>query len=550
MNYFKINILITCLIAFSSIYAQKEDEGNLGSEDIIVIKAYEARISDAKKINTYPSTKEVEIEKQKLNYKTPEKKIELEYPAHQVRPLAMPKIKYEKYLNSYVKLGFGVHIGDDRAYLSPLAEIVYNNNETKNLTYGAHYKHFSAWGGELSSQKFRNEDARVYAKYFLKKMEIGADLNFKQDVDFFFGHSSDTTLAKSIRQAGHNYGVNIFAKNASYVKDGIDYNQKIGFNYFADAHNINEWVINYEGIITKTFKNLHNLDIMSGIDISNYIPTNRDDEEREIFKLGAAYTFNDDNWKLKAGIDFAVGEVAEDKNFDFYPIIYTEKRLYKHMLIFYSSWSRVLKINTYRNMISENPYINLNPKVKNSRVEDRIVGFKGTHKKINYNARFTNKVITDMPLYLNDTSNTRRFNVVYEKVLKVYNINAEVGFSWTKNFKTQLTVDYRLYEPTFLEKAWHLPALNTNLSATYNLKNKFFIDFEFYALMGAWAKNKVGKAEIINGTADINLGINYKYSKNLFIFIKLNNLAHSKQTKFYNYNNYGFNGMLGAKFEF
>lgn len=547
LKYITFLFVATCSVVFS----QDSNDDGLGSEDIIVIKEYEARIADAKKIVINPTTKEVEIEKQKLDYDMSEKLIKLEYPAHKVKPLAMPKNKREKFLSSYAKLGFGINIGDfGRVYMSPLAEIVYNNNETENLVYGAHYKHSSAWGGKVMTQKFRNEDARVYAKYFLKSVEMGLSVNFKQNVDYYYGNASDSTEAKSIRQAGQNFGADLFLKNAKFKKNGIDYNQKVGFNYFTDAHNGKEWYIAYDGIFTKNFKNLHNLDVILGADVSNYIPTSRDDNEREIIKIGAAYTFNDDNWKLKAGINFAFGEVAIGKQFDFYPLIYTEKRLYKHALIFYTSWSRTLKLNTYKNFIAENPAIYIDPILKNSRVEDRIAGFKGAFKNLTYNARFTNKIVRDMPLYVNDSTNTSRFDVVYEKTLFVYNINAEVGFNWTKYFKTQLTVDYRIFEPTFEEKAWNLAALDLNLSASYNLKNKIFFDLELYALLGAWAKNKEGKAEILKGTVDINLAVNYKYSKNLSMFIKLNNLAHSKQARYYNYNDYGFNGLIGAKFEF
>lgn len=200
--------------------------------------------------------------------------------------------------------------------------------------------------------------------------------------------------------------------------------------------------------------------------------------------------------------------------------------------------------------MTENPYINTNPILKNSRIEDRIAGFKGSYKTFTYNARFSNKVVKDMPLYVNDTLNMSKFNVVYEKVLYVYNINAEMGFNFNKNFSTQLSFDYRIFEPTFEEKAWHLIPLTTNLSATYAIKNQYFLGLEFYASMGAWAKNELGQAQKIKGTADINVRFDYKYSKNLSMFIKLNNLAHSKQTRFYNYTDYGFNGMLGAKLEF
>lgn len=551
MNKLKY-ITFLFVATFSVAFSQDTNDGDgLGSEDIIVIKEYEARIADAQKLENSPTTKEVEIEKQRLEYETPEKMVELEYPAHTVKPLAMPKIKKEKFLTSYAKLGFGVQLGDfGNVFMSPLAEIVYNNNETENLVYGAHYKHFSAIGGTDKSQKFRNEDARIYAKYFMKTVEMGLSAHFNQNVDYYYGNGSDSTEASTIRQAGHNYGTDLYFKNAAFQKSGIDYNQKLGFNYFTDAHSGKEWYFDYDGIFTKTFKNLHNLDVKLGANVSNYIPTVGDDLEREVMKVGAAYTFNDDNWKLKAGIDFGIGEVAADKQFDFYPTIYTEKRLYKHVLIFYSSWSRILKYNTYKNFIAENPAIYINPELKNSRVEDRIAGFKGTFKNLTYNARFTNKVIRDMPLYVNDATNISRFDIVYEDMLFVYDINAEVGFNWTKALKTQLTMDYRLYEPTFEEKAWNLPALDLNLSATYNLKNKIFFDLEFYTLLGAWGRNELGEAEKLKGTADLNLGVNYKFSKNLSMFIKLNNLAHSKQTRYYNYNDYGFNGLIGAKFEF
>ncbi len=547
----KLTYIVLLSLGFVATGFAQDGEG-LGSENIIVIKEYEARIADAQKINTKPTTQEVDVEKQELQYDVPEKLLDLEYPAHTVKPLAMPKVKPIKYHNSYARLGFGVHLGENKkVYYSPLAEIVYNNNETKNLVYGAHYKHFSALAAKSALQKFRNEDAKVYVQYFMKKVEMGLDLNFKQNQDFYYGLPADTVIeAKQIRQTVTNYGANLYFKNAGVNDLALDFDNKLGFNFLTDAYKGNEWFLEYDGSVTKTFKNLHTLDVGLGAHFSNYIPTTKDDLEREIFNIGAAYTFNDDNWKLKAGIDVAFGEVAHDKQFDFYPVIYTEKKLYKQHLIFYSSWRRDLKINSYQTLLAANPYININPELRNSRIEDRIAGFKGSIKNFTYNARFSNKVIKDMPLFVNDTLNMNRFDVVYEDVMFVYNINAEVGFSWTKNFRTQLSFDYRIYDPVFEAQAWHLPSLNTNLTASYKINNQFFLDLEFYALAGAKARNIDGEVEKLKGTADINLGFNYKYSKNLSMFIKLNNLAHSKQTRFYNYQNFGFNALIGAKFEF
>ena len=57
-------IAIIFLLGFTGLNAQTTDDDGLGSEDIVVIKEYEARIADAQKINTKPTTQEVDVEKQ------------------------------------------------------------------------------------------------------------------------------------------------------------------------------------------------------------------------------------------------------------------------------------------------------------------------------------------------------------------------------------------------------------------------------------------------------------------------------------------------------
>lgn len=553
MNNIKYIALFLSCIALQAMAQDNTEENTLGSEDIIVIKEYEARIADAQKLEKAPNTKAVKVEKQAQKYIITEKLLPLKYPAHEVRPLAKPKVKPLKYLDSYAKLGLGLHFGENKKiYFSPLAEIVYNNDDVKNLIFGGHYKHFSALAGKKASQKFRTENAQIYAQYFLKNVEMSAKVHFKQNEDFYYGYPLDTVReSKQIRQTINRFGSDIVVQNAKINKLELNYSNQLGFLFLSDAYQNKEWNLNYKGTLTKTFKNFHYLDVMLGTNISNFIPPNTDDLEREIFEVGASYTFNNDDWKVKGGINLAMGEVAFDKQFDFYPIIYTEKKLYKDYIIFYSSWRRDLKINSYNSLLAENPYINpQNVNLRNSRIEDRIGGFKGSVQNLTYNVRFSNKVVADMPLFVNDSINNSQFNIVYEKILKSYDINIEASYLWTKNLRTQLSFDYRIFDPTFEAKAWHLPALTANLSATYMYKNRLFIDLEFYALANAFAKNKQGEAEKLPGTADINLGARYKISKNFSTFAKLNNLAHSKQTRFYQYKNYGFNFLIGGQFEF
>jgi len=545
--HFKIKTsIVLLLLSFYSVHAQEENEGNLGSEDIIIVKDYEARIDDAQKVLVNPSIPDIKITKPELDYTIPSRLMELKYPAHTLRPYSMPKVKDIAYNHSYIKLGFGTQF-------SPLAEIVYINKDVENLEYGAFYKHLSAYG-KRENQKFRDNNAGLFVKYIVKKTEIGAQFNFTQNVDYFYGYNEDiiSFSANDVKHRVREIGGNVYVKNATLNDKNVDYLQKVSTSFTNDNFKVNEWFINYQAKITKVTKKKHFFNVKADVDISNYIPSapDRGDLEREIFQVGGDYTFNNDDWKLSAGAILAFGDINSSQQFNIYPKIYTEKRLIKNYLIFYSSWSRRLQKNSYLNFAQQNPYINYDITLENSRIEDRIAGFKGAAGSFTYNARFSNKVIKDMALFVNDSTNMKQFDVVYDKNTTVINLNVEAGYDWNKKFRSLLTFDLMLYEPDEQEKAWHLPMFNTNLAGSYLLKEKLLLKAEIYALAGAYAKNENGNAEKIKGTADINLGADYQFTKYLSFFAQLNNLANFKYQKWYNYPTFGFNAMVGVQFRY
>jgi hypothetical protein len=517
---------------------------DLDSEKIIITRDYEARIEDAQRIRINPSIPETEIEAPVMTYEVPPRLLRLKYPPHPVRPLAMPKAKPETYMGSYVKLGFGTQF-------SPLAELVYNDNSVKNMQFGAYYKHLSAYG-RRENQKFRYNDMGAYALYFLPKAETGFNFNFNQDVNHFYGYNAEDTsfTASDVKQRVRQIGGDVYIRSSTLNDKKVDFNQVASFSTMQDIFGVSEWFIRYNSTITKVFKNNHYLNTMGEVDISNYIPLTRDDLEREIFQVGADYTFNNDDWKLTAGLITAFGDVIEDQQFNLYPKLYTEKRLYKNHLIFFSGWSRRLQKNSYLDFITENPFINTDVEVRNSRVEDRMAGFKGAAGKFTYNARFSNKVVKGMPLFVNDTTDMKRFDVIYDKNMTIINLNIEAGYMWNEKLHSLIGFDLMLYEPDEEIKAWHLPMFTTNLTTTYNLKEKILIRGEIFGVAGAYGRNQIGEAELIKGMVDINLGAEYQFSKYLSFFATLNNLANFKYQRFYNYPTFGFNGMVGAKFSY
>ena len=383
---------------------------------------------------------------------------------------------------------------------------------------------------------------------------MGANFNFEQDVDYFYGYNpEDTTFkAKDVKHRVREIGGDIYIKNAMISDKNFDHKQLITASFANDNFKVNEWFLNYKANFTKVMKNKHFFNIMADIDVSNYTPSapDRGDLEREVFQFGGDYTFNNDDWKLTACLVAAIGDINDDQQFNIYPKLYTEKRLLKNFLVFYSGWSRRLQKNTYLNFAKENPFIKYDIMLENSRVEDRMAGFKGSVGEFSWNARFSNKVIKQMPLYVNDPLDMSRFNVIYDKNMTVINVNVEAGYDWNKKFRSLLSFDFMLYEPDEQAKAWHLPMINTNFSTSYLLKEKLLMRAELFGVAGAFARDLNGDAQKIKGMVDLNLGADYQFTKYLSFFAQLNNLANFKYQKWYNYPTFGFNAMVGVQFRY
>jgi len=65
-----------------------------------------------------------------------------------------------------------------------------------------------------------------------------------------------------------------------------------------------------------------------------------------------------------------------------------------------------------------------------------------------------------------------------------------------------------------------------------------------------WVTTDVQTVSEIKGMADLNLGLEYRYTKVLSGFLNFNNLLGQRYYKWYNYPSYKFNMMLGVTYSF
>lgn len=531
-------IILIGIIALTIQYSLAQN--TVGNDEVIVIKEHEAKVKDAVKIELMPVSPVIDIKKPTLNYTVPPKEFkELPFEPNPLKPIAISKEKLNKYNTSYLKLGFG-------SQLTPLVDFAYNDNKTKNLEFGLFYKHLSQYAFKIKNQRYSIDAPGFYLRYFPKTYEIGTDFKFTNHRLHFYGSPDTIYEEKAVRQVFRNYEASVHFKNAAKNKLDINFITQLKFDYFQEIYGkSNEWFIQGKVGLDKSFKKYHKAGGMFDVDYSSY-KTTSSTLNRNLFFLNLFYQFNNDDWKANAGVTLG----TDGSKFIPLPDLHLEKRLYKHYLIAQVGWNIRYQKNSFKSLATVNNFVRSDLQLENSTVSLLYGGFKGTISGFSYLLQFGYKDIRHMPFYYTDYFDTKRFYVAYDPKVKAFSGRIELGYNWEEQLKILLTTDINAYSLSANSRAWYEPMLKANLKASYSWEKKIIIGVDVFAFSSYYGYHPIFGEQKIKGTADVNLSVDYIFNKHFSFFGMLNNIAHQRYQKWVNYQVYGINGLVGAKFSF
>jgi hypothetical protein len=307
-----------------------------------------------------------------------------------------------------------------------------------------------------------------------------------------------------------------------------------------------------------------------GVDASVDYYFDRDsvaDVNQGIIRFDPYYSLGFEQYFFKVGLKMDI-ESGSTSYFHVYPIVRAEVQVVKDILITYAGIFGEMMPNSLRSMSDENPFINstLEKRFSNNKFS-QYGGLKGhITKYLDYNLSFVNSTIENMPFYVNDTVSAiapglnNQFTVIYDRV-KYSRVIAEFGFHYKSRFKAMLCGKYNNYFMDTEDYAWHKPKLEISFSANYNMQDKFLIKAELFTASKIYGRTFEESTTApltittmvpveLKGYSDINLGVEYRYSKLLSGFINLNNILGQRYYKWYNYPSQRFNFMVGVTYSF
>jgi hypothetical protein len=545
-NTKKTLFLIAMIVAGGSLFGQQPD---LPSEQVDVVKSFDARLMDAERITVNPDLPPLDTTTRRQTYNIVTKTITVEYLPPKIRPLAMRGDNLPESFKGYAKLGAGF---PGALY----GEASYNVISNKNLDLGIHLFHNSANNNRnVENQRFANTFGKVNGTYYFDQgFAVNGRLGYSVDNVFFYGYNdlnkeenTEISFAKDdVMQKFSIFDVGASIFNGERTE--ADFNYSAGFDAYLmqDDYAARERGFDLNIGATKWFNDAHPLTIKLRTDFTAYKDTA--DQSLNNFYLQPSFTYHADVFKVKIGANIA----SHEDEFAFFPDLEATASIIPSLLSAFIGAEGSLQKNTFRSLSDYNPFISSRIRVRNTRYYHFFGGIKGNVLGYDYNAQVGYKTADDLALFLlgDPLDSIPRFDVLYDSV-DIFSLKLSVSAPIFEGFELIGTASQSFFTPKNEEKAWHLPTLSINVAGIYTaLEGHLRFKGEFFLENGVPYRDSQGEAKNLNALFDISLGVEYFFTKNIGLFANINNLANNRRQRWHRYPVFGLNALAGVTARF
>ncbi len=544
-------ILVILLAATNQLKAQDDWEtegGEIEDVEILIEKNKKLTLNEASRLyeKVTPAPLDTAKTAQKFQYK--EFNYALSNLNPKIRVLTIKPPLLDKYYANYVKAGFG-------NYGTPYFEAYLNNKRNKKHSYGVQFRHLSSARGPVDKKNSATSENYLGAtgKIFYKSVALKGTANVQRNKHHFYGYKAGSEVSKDTLE--HSFS-SFYADVSMESRDtGSDlyYKFKPSFAYFSDNFQAkeSEFGLNFKSNFTITEELGANLksDLYLGklTDVTSL--------KRNFFRVKPRFTFVKDNVNFDVGVNvvYENDTIHAEDDLRFFLSGKASYDLTSEFLVFAGIDGDVQR-NTLRSLSYENPYLRGQVPVFNTTKPIEIYGgIEGSLlRAINIKSGVSLADYKNMYFFVNNKQDTTKFDVIYNTGnTSVLNFFAEAGVDKKGFFRGVARFDYFSYGTNNLREAWLKPDYKFSLLSAFNIYDKILLNADFYLVGGMKALNPTDDKTVeLDNIADVNLKIDYRFSKQTSAFLSFKNIFSKKYQHFYNYPSKGIQVMAGITYAF
>ncbi|PKR81450.1 hypothetical protein CW751_05190 [Brumimicrobium salinarum] len=567
--------LVVSVLMFQAAFGQN-------GADVEVVTDSDRSIAPAKRIYVRPQLIDTSITSPVVDYPLLVLQKETSFEVEGIEPANIRhRPQLSQLYNGYARIGAG-------SRLMGLGEVYYNSLRSRKFNWGIHALHHSEWGqiSDYAPSQYDKTRIKAFGKVEERRYSYGGGVHYKNQGLHYYGFQNPDADRDSIKQRYQSVGFNAFYD--SHKKDSATLNYRIGLSYdnFLDRKpqedSLKLWRAreNYVGLRTtwqyNTSSNVLLSNLRADLDISynDYRYGEKDTSiavldtaiisQNTIIQLRPMTSFYSMNGKLqfKVGGELAI-DIHDKTSASLYPIAEARYSLFNDIFIPYAGIEGGLKQQRFAKLANRNEFIQSNQQLQNERRYEFYFGFKGTlSSRISFNASAAFSNLRNHALFINDTvyASGNEFRVIYDTV-SMTTISASLSYQHNEKLKIDVIGKFNTYQANNNPYAWNLPQLELTTRGAYNIADKLIAKLDFNLETGRYAKMydpTIEGVKMEDGIlykklgvlADVNLGVEFRYTKRLSIFANFNNIGAQNYQRWYGYPVNAFQFMAGLTFRF
>ncbi len=569
---------LASLTVFIFTATQIKAQDGLDFDEVQVIAPYEPAISDAFKIHHSPIIKDTLQIDRDLAYNIQPLKLQTRFEVEPINAARMRGEPITELYKGYIKGGFGTHA-------TPYGEVFYNSLRSNEYAGGLRLKHLSSNGigdDHPHTSGYSDNLAKFYGKRYFGNHTLEGGLDYERNMIHFYGIGVDEndldndtvnfdqlTDPDELKQSYNYFSANTGFRNISADSAEISYDFDLEYHYLMDDYDASE----------------HNIDFSSTLQWQISSDKNEDEDthdfsEKQHFKIEGLANY----YKNQSPLDSVSSSIfgikpklySSFRDFDFYiganlalysdtaikggihPIAGTEVNLVDGALVAYGYLTGGIKRHNLYDFYRRNPFITSELEYRFMNKKSEIGGgFRGSFSSyVSYDVSVSSSIIENYAFFVTDhnTLLNNKLKAIYDDV-RLFNFRTEIYSQISDNLNARFISNYYQYTLDNEMEPWHKPSIKLNLAVKYNIQDKIIITADGFARNSVYGRifDEEGDPfaeEIYGFHVDANLGIEYRYTKLLSVFLNFNNIQNQPLERWINYPSQKFNFIGGVNYSF
>lgn len=551
----KINFVVAIFLVLLSVtsFAQSHNE------EVTIEGSYTPHIKKSERITLKPEMPKREFIIPNHEVNTEDFFYSYKVDLEPISPLQYISNQSEDITNNFIKFGLGTRLSPDFIFR-------HYSELSRKTNIGIGVTHNSTWTGmkDYANSKYMNNAFNLSMSNKFSGFQLRSFIDYHYDMYNLISDTIDYGNDYDNKRYIHSLNVKLLANNnqtsyrSLYDEFMLDYNftgiqggemeNHLKFNAYLEHSN--SWFRKSNGVQTLS------------IDISAEV--NNISQTLMLITANPHLDFDGDYYKMRIGLRADAKTYSYDKG-GIYPDIKGSLYLFNRNLELYAGLGGKTKINTLKEILSENPFIVSDfTAMEEFDYEKTYFDFNGGLKfkaldKISGNIGVRYRRIDNMVFYTYSSTQPNAFDIILNNCY-VFNFNADIHAKISNNIKVAADFAYNKYDffkaymtndaPITRAHAWYKPEFEFNLRGYYKYNQHWNFNIATYVEGKRYALSYDNTVKELKPICDIQLGCDYNFNDDLSFYAEIKNLIHNKYQIYYDYPSYGFQAFLGFKYRF